>query len=61
MARVGMIRGYIDGVGGDATGVVKFSCCQPEAVSSENVPVANKLPVLDQRFPTWVPVLVAAL
>ena len=35
-----------------ATGVVKFSCCQPEAVSPEKVPVANRLPVLDHRFPT---------
>ena len=44
-----------------ATGVVKFTCCQPEAVSPVKVAVASNVPVLDHRFATWVPVLVLAL
>jgi hypothetical protein len=39
------------------TGVAKFTCCHPEPVSPVDVAVASKVPVLDQRFPTWVPVL----
>jgi hypothetical protein len=44
-----------------ATGVVKFTCCQPDAVSPVKVAVARRVPVLDQRLPTWVPVLALAL
>ena len=44
-----------------ATGVVKVSVCQPEAVSLENVPEASSVPLEDHRLPTWVPVFAAAL
>ena len=44
-----------------ATGVAKFTCCQPEALSPENVAEARFVPVLDQRLPTCVPVFEAAL
>ena len=44
-----------------ATGVEKFTCCHPEAVSLANVAVARRVPVLVHRLPTWVPVLVLAL
>ena len=40
-----------------ATGVEKVTCCQPLAVSPVKVAVASKVPVLVQRWPTWVPVL----
>jgi len=43
------------------TGVAKFTCCQPEAVSLPNVAVASKVPVLLQRLPVCVPVLVLLL
>jgi len=44
-----------------ATGVEKFTCCQPEALSPVNVAVASRAPVLLQRLPTCVPVLPALL
>ena len=44
-----------------ATGVEKFACCQPVAVSPVKVTVASLVPALVQRFPTWVPVLPAPL
>jgi hypothetical protein len=44
-----------------ATGGDKVTCCQPDAVSPLKVAVASRVPVLDHRFPTWVPVLVALL
>ena len=44
-----------------ATGVAKFTCCHPEAVSPVNVAVAKRLPPLVHRFPTWLPVLALAL
>jgi hypothetical protein len=44
-----------------ATGVAKFACCQPEAVSPVNVTVPRFPPVLDHRLPTCVPVLAALL
>jgi hypothetical protein len=44
-----------------ATGDVKFTCCQPEAVSAVKVAVASLFPELDQRLPTWVPPFPAAL
>ena len=44
-----------------ATGVAKFTCCQPEAVSLEKVAVANCWPVLLHSLPTWVPVLALPL
>ena len=43
------------------TGVAKLTCCQPEAVSLVKVAGASSVPVLVQRLPTWVPVLVLAL
>jgi hypothetical protein len=43
------------------TGVVKFACCHPDAVSFVKVVVASNVPVLDQRFPTWVSVLASDL
>jgi hypothetical protein len=33
------------------TGVVKFACCQPEAVSPEKVTLASFVPVPDHKFP----------
>jgi hypothetical protein len=44
-----------------ATGVVKFTCCQPDAVSPLNVAVASWVPVLLHRVPVCVPVLVEPL
>ena len=44
-----------------ATGVAKLTCCQPEADSPENVAVANRAPVLDQRWAVCVPVFVVLL
>src|SRR5215468_5424457 len=44
-----------------ATGVAKFTCCQPDAVSLMKVADARLVPVLVHRLPTWVPVLVLAL
>jgi hypothetical protein len=44
-----------------ATGEEKVTCCQPEALSPENVAEASAVPVTDQRVPTWVPVLAADL
>ena len=44
-----------------ATGLAKVACCQPEAVSPVKVTLARSVPVLVQRFPTWVPVLAAPL
>jgi len=40
-----------------ATGVAKFACCQPDAVSLPNVTEASFVPDADHRLPTWVPVL----
>ena len=39
------------------TGVAKFTCCQPEAVSLTKVALANNWPLLLHRWPRWVPVL----
>ena len=39
------------------TGVEKYACCQPEAVSEANVADASLVPVELHRLPTWVPVL----
>ena len=44
-----------------AIGVVKLTCCQPEAVSAANVAVASFVPALDHKLATWVPVLAMAL
>jgi hypothetical protein len=44
-----------------ATGVEKFTCCQPVAVSPVNVAVASKVAELLQRCPMWVPVLFTPL
>jgi hypothetical protein len=43
--------------GSMATALAKFTVCQPEAVSLENVAEASRVPLLDQRWPVWVPVL----
>ena len=43
------------------TGDEKFACCQPEAVSAENVTSESFVPVLDHKVPTWVPVLCGPL
>ena len=43
------------------SGVAKFTCCHPDAVSFVKVAFSRSVPVLDQRLPTWVPVFVAAL
>jgi hypothetical protein len=44
-----------------ATGDEKFTCCQPELLSPVKVALASRVPVLLQRFPTWVPVLLTPL
>ena len=44
-----------------ATGVGRFICCQPEAVSPLNVVVARSVPVLDHKWPVCVPVFVLNL
>jgi hypothetical protein len=44
-----------------ATGVAKFICCQPDAVSPVKVTVPRFTPPIDHRLPTWVPVLAALL
>ena len=43
------------------TGLEKLAVCQPEAVSPVKVAVARRVPVLLQRWPTWVPVLPSPL
>ena len=43
------------------TGVARSTCCQPELPSPENVAVDSSVPVLVQRWPVCVPVLVVAL
>jgi len=44
-----------------ATGVEKFTCCHPEAVSAAKVAVAIKAPELLHRLPTCVPVFAELL
>jgi hypothetical protein len=44
-----------------STGVVKFSCCQPVALSPLKVPVASRVPLLVHRLPTCEPVLAVDL
>ena len=44
-----------------ATGVPKFTCCQPEAVSLVNVAVASSVPLIVHRLPMCVPMLAGAL
>ena len=44
-----------------STGVVNVICCQPDALSPENVPVASSVPLVVHRLPTCVPVLAADL
>ncbi len=44
-----------------ATGVAKFACCQPVAVSPVKVTVASRVPALVHSEPVWVPVLPAPL
>jgi len=40
------------------TGVAKFACCHPDAVSLVNAAEASSVPVLDQRLATCEPPLV---
>jgi hypothetical protein len=40
-----------------ATGLDKFTCCQPEAVSPVKVALANSVPEPFHKLPTCVPVL----
>jgi hypothetical protein len=44
-----------------ATGLLKLTCCHPEAVSLVNVALARSVPVSVHRLPMCEPVLVAAL
>jgi hypothetical protein len=44
-----------------ATGLEKFTCCQPVAVSPVKVALASNVPVLLQRCPVWIPVLFTPL
>jgi hypothetical protein len=44
-----------------ATGDPNMTCCQPLAVSPMKVAAARCVPFVDQRLPTWVPVLAALL
>jgi hypothetical protein len=44
-----------------ATGVGRFICCQPDAVSFVNVTLASRWPVRDHTLPTCVPLFVANL
>ena len=39
-----------------ATGLEKFTCCHPEALSPVNVALASNAPPLLHKFPTCVPV-----
>ncbi len=50
-----MVLGWI------ATGLEKLTCCQPEELSPVKFAWASSVPLLVQRLPTWVPVLVEAL
>src|SRR5262245_60035494 len=43
------------------TGLEKFACCHPLAVSLVKVTVASRVPEALQRLPTWVPVFVEPL
>src|SRR5664279_2409866 len=52
---------HVRGPGVIATGVVKLTCCQPEAVSPVNVAVASLVPPVVHSVPVCVPVLVLAL
>jgi hypothetical protein len=40
-----------------ATGLEKFTCCQPEEVSFVKVALTSNAPELLHKLPTWVPVL----
>ena len=44
-----------------ATGLLKFTCCHPEALSPVKTALASRVPLLVHRFPTCVPVLAALL
>ncbi len=44
-----------------ATGVEKFTCCQPDDPPPLKVAVASNAPDDDHRLPTWVPVSPAPL
>jgi hypothetical protein len=43
------------------TGLEKFTCCQPDAVSFVKVAVASNAPLFVHKFPTWVPEFAVAL
>ena len=38
-----------------STGEVRSTCCHPDAVSSVNVMLARRLPLVSHRWPVWVP------
>jgi hypothetical protein len=44
-----------------ATGELKLTSCQPDALSLVKVAEASRVPVDDHRLPVWVPVLVDSL
>jgi hypothetical protein len=44
-----------------ATGELKVTNCQPEALSLVKVAEESSVPVEDHRLPMWVPVFVVAL
>jgi hypothetical protein len=44
-----------------ATGLARFTCCQPEAVSFTNAAWASSVPLLVHRLATCVPVAVLRL
>ena len=44
-----------------STGLAKFTCCHPEAVSLVKVAEARSVPVLFHKLPTCVPALFTLL
>jgi hypothetical protein len=44
-----------------ASGLARFTCCQPDAVSLTNVTCASNVPLLFHTLATWMPVAVVRL
>ena len=61
MERFGIRRTVLASLALICTGASKFACCHPDVVSLPNVTVARRVPLVDHRLPTWVPVLVGPL
>jgi hypothetical protein len=59
MAKCPLVEWYeatYDPPAATVTGVLKFTCCQPLAVSLVETARARRTPVLDHRLTVWGPV-----